>query len=238
MKSEVTAYARPATNSLRLLYRRNQNSLQGEGKMRQSASKTPSQRDRNIGQVILNRADERARQPKNEHTNNSKAPNAAIQLDIMRTYIGDISFDATQQDLSGFINACHLAFDGRGTAGIKEKAVNTILGQEAQMLRVRGVLEYLASEGLIAYAFDPETADHMVKDEGIDVNDLAVKFKDVTEAMILTSPYSKGCFNAYFPYSWYWLIYTIVCDRFLRPGVFDLDGISDVVQQRLNDTAL
>lgn len=115
--------------------------------MGQSTSKTLSQRDRNIGQVILNRADERAHQPKNEHTNNLNALNAATQLDIMRTYIGDIGLDATQQDLSRFINVCHLAFDGRGTSRVKKQAVNTILGQEAQMLRVRDVLEYLANKG-------------------------------------------------------------------------------------------
>lgn len=78
----------------------------------------------------------------------------------------------------------------------------------------------------------------MVKNEVIGVGDVSTRFRDVAEIMRLTNPYSKDCFNAYFPYPWYWLIYTIMCDRFLRPDVFDLDRISDVVQQRLDDTAL
>lgn len=92
--------------------------------------------------------------------------------------------------------------------------MNSILGQEAQMLRVRGVLEYLASEGLIANVMDPEIVEKMVRDKLEDVSDLSDRFWEVPQIVKLMEPFSGDCRRACFPHAEYLLFDVVACDRF------------------------
>lgn len=114
--------------------------------------------------------------------------------------------------------------------------MNSILGQEAQMLRVRGILEYLASEGLIANVMDPETAEKMVRDKLEDVSDLSDRFWEVPQIVKLMEPFSGDCCRVWFPYAEYWLFDVVACDRFLRPDAFDLERVMAAIQRRLDET--
>lgn len=92
--------------------------------------------------------------------------------------------------------------------------MNSILGQEAQMLRVRGVLEYLASEGLIANVMDSEIVEKMVRDKLEDVSDLSDRFWEVPRIVKLMGPFSGHCRRACFPHAEYLLFDVVACDRF------------------------
>lgn len=81
-----------------------------------------------------------------------------IKLARIPRYLGDLGFEAVEQNRWTLAMGCELALDKRGGVKLNNQVVNTIAWQETQMLCIQTLLNCLARSELIQQPLDPTAA--------------------------------------------------------------------------------
>lgn len=153
----------PVTDPLQLLTIQKKPTTRQNGTVHIKSCRSISSSAGQYCQIILSRADERARRrPKDENTDD---PTSDLQLDIIKIHLEDLGHQAAGRGL------CELASAGKSDLKGREfPSSNQILQTQPSSKKARcGVsgisLNTLATENLIANFLDLETAKDMIKDK-------------------------------------------------------------------------